>query len=118
MVTFIQTRDRAEAKAFYGDMLGFALVADDRFASVFEMNGTVLRVTEIADYVAHAHPALGWKVADIAESSRWLRARGLTMTIYPGFGQDENGVWTSPDGEAKVVWFNDPDGNVLTLTQS
>jgi hypothetical protein len=30
--------------------------------------------------------------------------------------QDQIGVWTSPSG-AKVAWFKDPDGNVLSVTQ-
>jgi hypothetical protein len=30
--------------------------------------------------------------------------------------QDEHGVWTAPSG-AKVAWFKDPDGNLLSLTQ-
>ena len=30
---------------------------------------------------------------------------------------DADGIWTSPDGSAKVCWFDDPDGNNLSLTQ-
>ena len=30
--------------------------------------------------------------------------------------QDELGVWSAPGG-ARVAWFKDPDGNVLSLTQ-
>jgi predicted enzyme related to lactoylglutathione lyase len=30
--------------------------------------------------------------------------------------QDEAGVWTTPEG-ARVAWFADPDGNLLSLTQ-
>ena len=30
--------------------------------------------------------------------------------------QDELGIWTTPSG-ARVAWFTDPDGNVLSLTQ-
>jgi hypothetical protein len=30
--------------------------------------------------------------------------------------QDALGVWTAPSG-AKVAWFKDPDGNLLSLTQ-
>jgi hypothetical protein len=30
--------------------------------------------------------------------------------------QDESGVCTFPSG-AKVAWFKDPDGNVLSLTE-
>jgi hypothetical protein len=32
--------------------------------------------------------------------------------------QDELGIWTSPDGKSKVGFFADPDGNVLSLSQS
>jgi hypothetical protein len=31
--------------------------------------------------------------------------------------QDADGIWTAPGG-ARVAWFPDPDGNVLSLTQS
>lgn len=40
------------------------------------------------------------------------------MIIYPGFGRDEKGIWTSPDGKARVSFFHDPDGKGLSLTQS
>jgi predicted enzyme related to lactoylglutathione lyase len=30
--------------------------------------------------------------------------------------QDAIGVWVSPSG-ARVAWFSDPDGNVLSVTQ-
>jgi len=30
--------------------------------------------------------------------------------------QDELGIWLSPSG-AKVAWFKDPDGNVLSVTE-
>jgi hypothetical protein len=45
------------------------------------------------------------------------RAKGITFTIYEGFGQDADGIWEVPGGGAKVAWFNDPDGNVLSLTE-
>lgn len=117
-ITFILTRDREASKAWYANVLGLPVVGDDGFASVLDLNGTVLRITQIDGYQASAHPALGWQVPDIAATIRTLVSRGVTMTIYEGFGQDALGVWTSPDGKAKVAWFNDPDGNVLSLTQS
>jgi len=30
--------------------------------------------------------------------------------------QDSAGVWTTPAGD-RVAWFNDPDGNTLSLTE-
>ena len=32
-------------------------------------------------------------------------------------GQDSRGIWTAPDGSCKAAFFNDPDGNGLSLTQ-
>jgi hypothetical protein len=49
---------------------------------------------------------------------RALGAAGVAFTIYEGMGQDALGIWTSPDGAAKVAFFPDPDGNVLSLTQA
>jgi len=57
-------------------------------------------------------------VADIASTVADLSAKGVTMTLYPGMGQDESGIWTAPDGSAKVAFFADPDGNLLSLTQA
>ena len=41
---------------------------------------------------------------------------GVEFRRYEGMGQDEAGVWTTPDG-AQVAWFADPDGNMLSLTR-
>jgi hypothetical protein len=30
--------------------------------------------------------------------------------------QDEDGIWTAPS-KAKIAWFTDPDGNILSLTE-
>jgi hypothetical protein len=45
-----------------------------------------------------------------------LASGGVRLLRYPGMEQDELGVWLSPSG-ARVAWFEDPDRNVLSLTQ-
>jgi catechol 2,3-dioxygenase-like lactoylglutathione lyase family enzyme len=117
-VTFIVTRDRARAKAFYGGILGFGLVSEDDFATVFDLNGTMLRIATVADHVAQKHTVLGGGVPDIAEAVRQLRAQGVAFATYDGFGQDDLGIWSAPGDGSKVAWFQDPDGNVLSLAQS
>jgi hypothetical protein len=68
------------------------------------------------------HPArapytvLGWQVPDILAAVGELEARGVPLLRYDGIAQDELGIWTSPTG-ARVAWFEDPDGNVLSVTQ-
>jgi hypothetical protein len=68
--------------------------------------------------VASGHPVLGWQVEDMEATVAGLAANGVTMNVYDGLGQDEQGIWTAPDRSCKVVFFNDPDGNALSLTQS
>ena len=117
-IGFILTRDPARAKAFYSDILGFRLTGEDDFAAVYDMAGLTVRLSTVEDHQAAAHPVLGWAVPDIAAAARGLLAKGVTFQIYPGFGQDDLGIWTAPDGSAKVNWFADPDGNLLSLTQT
>jgi catechol 2,3-dioxygenase-like lactoylglutathione lyase family enzyme len=117
IVAFIQTADRARAEAFYRDVLGLAFSGFDGFGSVFQVAGGVLRVTEIPGFAPHPYPAFGWRVADVASAVASLACAGVTTERYEGLAQDEAGVWTAPDGTARIAWFKDPDGNLLSLTQ-
>lgn len=118
VIGFVLTRDRDRAKAFYSDVLGLAVKSEDAFATVYDCNGMVLRLTTVEDHVAHPHTVIGWAVNDIRAATAALRAKGVVFNIYPGFGQDDDGIWTQPGGGVMVNWFNDPDGNALSLTQS
>lgn len=117
-IAFVLTRNRAALKPFYGDTLGLPLLSEDDFATVFDLGGIKLRLTTVEDHSPSPHTVLGWQVPDIMATSRALVERGVTFNIYPGFGQDDLGIWTSPDGRVRVNWFNDPEGNALSLTQS
>ncbi|WP_373489204.1 VOC family protein [Blastomonas sp.] len=118
VVTFIITADKVASAAFYRDVLGLPFIVDDGFADVFDMAGATLRITHVEGFVAGPHPVLGWSVTDIVSSVRELAGKGVAFTIYEGMGQDADGIWTAPDGSARVAFFNDPDGNVLSLTQA
>ena len=96
------------------DLIAFAATTD--LACVFDANGTMLRVTAVAEVARPGYTVLGWRVSDIAAVVRDLTARGVAFLRYDGMEQDESGVWTTPAGD-KIAWFADPDGNVLSLTQ-
>lgn len=116
-VAIICVRDRAKALPFYRDVLGLKLTSEDPFAAVFDIGGVPLRLSTVGDWTPHAHTVLGFNVADIHETAALLSKRGVAFQRYPGFEHDAAGVWTSPDGAAKVAWFNDPDGNNLSLAE-
>jgi hypothetical protein len=59
---------------------------------------------------------LGWRVADIEQAVRELARRGIEFVRNDDLEQDQLGTWRSPSG-ARVAWFCDPDGNVLSLTE-
>jgi catechol 2,3-dioxygenase-like lactoylglutathione lyase family enzyme len=54
-VAFVLVRDRPAAKAFYSDVLDLALVAEDDFASVYDLNGTVMRLTTVESHQPSPH---------------------------------------------------------------
>ncbi len=117
VVTFILTGDIDRARAFYTGLLGLRYVAQDDFATVLDANGVTVRLTPMPGHTPSEHPVLGWKVADIAAAVTGLASGGIQFERYPFLEQDELGIWTSPDGAAKVAFFKDPDGNLLSLTQ-
>jgi catechol 2,3-dioxygenase-like lactoylglutathione lyase family enzyme len=119
IVAFVPTRNPAKARAFYEGTLGLRFVSEDPFALVLDANGVMIRVANVSN-VDGFKPApftiLGWLVDDIAGAVKGLRSKGVKFDRYPGMGQDELGVWNSPSG-ARIAWFKDPEGNVLSLTQ-
>ena len=114
-MAFVATADAARARAFYESTLGLKVVDDSPFALVLDSAGITIRVQKVEAVEAHPYTALGWEVADVAAEVRALTARGVAFQRYPGMTQDDLGIWTSPSG-ARIAWFRDPDGNVLSLS--
>lgn len=120
IVAFVNIVDIPRAIGFYRDTLGLRLVSEEPpFAIVFDANGIMLRLV-ISQPSMPFTPAqgtvLGWSVANIAEAVKDLAARGVHFERFAQIPQDERGIWTTPTG-AKVAWFKDPDGNLLSLSQ-
>jgi catechol 2,3-dioxygenase-like lactoylglutathione lyase family enzyme len=116
LVAFLATVDPERAKLFYRDALGLDLIEDTPFALVFDAAGTTLRIQKVERLAPHPFTSLGWNTADIATTVHALRKKGIVFERFAGMSQDENGIWRSPSG-AKVAWFRDPDGNLLSLTE-
>jgi catechol 2,3-dioxygenase-like lactoylglutathione lyase family enzyme len=116
LIAFVATAKPDAAGTFYAGTLGLRLIADTPTAIVFDSDGVMLRIAKVQSNTLAQHTVFGWRVHDIRAAIDSLGARGVTFERYPGFNQDDRGIWTSPDG-AQVAWFRDPDGNVLSLTR-
>ena len=117
LIAFVATADAERSRAFYEDTLALPLVEQSEFANVFDAGGTMLRVTLAKQVAAAPYTVLGWRVPDAATAAAELGDRGVEFARFDGMEQDELGVWTSPSG-TRVAWFRDPDGNLLSISQS
>jgi hypothetical protein len=85
---------------------------------VFDANGVMVRVVDVSSvkgFTPAPFTIVGWSVDDIARTVKGLGKKGVQFERYPGMDQDQLGIWSSPSG-AKIAWFKDPDGNVLSLS--
>jgi catechol 2,3-dioxygenase-like lactoylglutathione lyase family enzyme len=117
LIAFVSTRDPARSREFYEGTLGLPLVSDEQpLALGFETGGTMLRVTIVQEHTPAPYTVLGWAVDDIQAAVGELQGKGVTFECYSWMQQDDLGIWTSSGG-ARIAWFKDPDGNLLSLTQ-
>lgn len=117
IVAFVTIVDTERTKIFYRDTLGLRLVMEQPpFALVFDANGIMLRLVMGKELPPNPGTVLGWQVPDIEPAVRDLVGAGIQLERYEFLKQDEAGIWTSPSG-ARIAWFKDPDGNVLSVSE-
>ena len=114
---FVPTAKPEQAKKFYSDILGLTLVSEDDFALEFSANGAKLRVTVVRDFKPQSFTVVGWEVEDIDSVIGLLDKNNVACEKYGFLKQDTSGIWTAPNG-TKVAWFKDPDGNLLSLSET
>ena len=116
MTGFLLTKDYEKARAFYEGKLGLEFVSLDQFALVMKAGESHIRISKIPGFTPFQSTVLGWEIKDIDAVVAWLEKRGVVFEKYAFVEDREHGIWTSPSG-ARVAWFKDPDGNVLSVSQ-
>lgn len=108
--------DLVRAKAFYGEILGLPLIADHGNGFVFATGGTKLNIYRSDFAGTNRADAVVWAVGDEIEPiAAVLRTKGVTLDEHPeGFDKVVKGVHVR--GASSVIWFRDPDGNILHVT--
>ena len=114
--SIIWTSRVSAAETFYRDLLGLRLRGKSDGALVFDVGGSDLRVSPIPSTTPSTHTVLGFSVMDLDAEMALLGARGVSFERFDEFPHDEHGALTTPDG-ARVAWFRDPDGNLLSIVQ-
>jgi catechol 2,3-dioxygenase-like lactoylglutathione lyase family enzyme len=112
----VAVRDIARARQFYEQTLGLELAgAEGEEVLVFKTGGThlVVYVSEFAG--ANPANAVVWGVGDEIESiAAELAGKGVAFERYEMDGATfADGVHRM--GDFRMVWFKDPDGNILHL---
>ncbi|HTS10699.1 MAG TPA: VOC family protein [Candidatus Limnocylindrales bacterium] len=116
LVGFLVTTDYDKARDFYERKLGFEFLSLDQFALALRVGGHMIRISKAANFKPLQGTVLGWEVPDIEKAVSWLTSRGVATEKYPFVEDQKTGIWNAPGG-ARVAWFKDPDGNVLSFSQ-
>jgi predicted enzyme related to lactoylglutathione lyase len=117
IVAFVTIRDPERAKPFYRDVLGLPLTGEELpYALVFDCNGTMLRLAIDPESPPIRGTVLCWRVTHIEDKVRQLMEAGVVFERWPFLVQDDLAIWCTPTG-AKVAWFKDSEGNLLSVSQ-
>jgi extradiol dioxygenase family protein len=106
--------DLARARQFYAETLGLAVVRSNEHVMTLQTGPSqvVVYVSDMAG--TNQANALVWGVGErLTAIVADLRAKGIGFEHYPGMERDGD---IHVAGDWRGVWFKDPDGNILHLT--
>ena len=112
----VAVRDLKAARPFYEQVLGLKpLPSDQPGAQAFQAGKSMVLVYESEFAGTNKATVLTWALGETFDAAvEMLRGRGVTFERYdlPAMGHDGD---VHVAGRMRVVWFKDPDGNVLSL---
>lgn len=108
--------DMDAAKTFYGDTLGLTLVSEDPAGVLYKSADSRLFVYPSAVAGTNKATYAAWMSDDVEAVADALKAKGISLEQY----DDLPGVTREGDihlmGDYKGIWFKDPSGNILSVT--
>lgn len=112
----MSVKDLEIAKDFYTQKVGLK-IAQDMSPNALMLDcgaNTRCMLYPKDDHQPATHTVLNLDVDSIEEAVSELRQNGIKFNQEEG--TDDDGIATL--GPAKAAWFNDPDGNFISLTQN
>ena len=112
----IAVKDLEIAKRFYQDVLGLQLIDSGPPEVVIFKSGNSKIIVYKSQYAGtNKATSMTWTVGDnIEEVAQALKAKGITFEHY-GIPNTKLEGDIHVDGNMKVAWLKDPDGNILNL---
>jgi catechol 2,3-dioxygenase-like lactoylglutathione lyase family enzyme len=111
--------DLGRARAFYEGTLGLTPVMEDPGAVVYRSGTSAVLVYPSAYAGTNKATAASWTVGDeFDEIVDDLREKGVAFERYDDLPDMTREGDVHLLGEFKSVWFKDPDGNILNLTNA
>jgi catechol 2,3-dioxygenase-like lactoylglutathione lyase family enzyme len=109
--------DIAEAKAFYGNILGLEVTEEYGLLNLHIAGGTNVMVYPKPNHTPATFTILNFPVDDIEQAVDELTRRGVQFEHYnePDFKTDEKGI--ARGGGPLIAWFKDPAGNILSVLE-
>jgi catechol 2,3-dioxygenase-like lactoylglutathione lyase family enzyme len=112
----IAVRDKADAIAFFGSVLGLRLVDENQPGATFECGGgTYLEIYPSAFAGTAKSTVAGFHVSDLEATMRELRSSGVVFEDYESPKTVEGIAQLGPN---RGAWFKDPDGNIFALVET
>jgi catechol 2,3-dioxygenase-like lactoylglutathione lyase family enzyme len=112
----IAVKNLETARKFYEDILGLTQVgAEGEELIVYKSGNSTINVYRSQYAGTNKATAVTWAVGDDVEGVvRTLKTKGVTFEHYDMPDTTREGD-VHVFGDMKVVWFKDPDGNILNI---
>lgn len=111
--------DLGRARAFYEGTLGLTPVMEDPGAVVYRSGSSAVLVYPSAYAGTNKATAASWTVGDEFDAIvDELRDKGVAFERYDDLPETTREGDVHLLGEFKAVWFKDPDGNILNVTNA
>ena len=113
----IAVKNLEKAKNFYEDILGLAQVdAEGQEVIVYRSGNSTINVYQSQFAGTNQATAVTWTVGkDMENIVRALKSKGITFEHYDMPDMKREGDIHVVADDLKVVWFKDPDGNILNI---
>jgi catechol 2,3-dioxygenase-like lactoylglutathione lyase family enzyme len=117
-VATLPAKDLAKARSFYEGKLGLSATRDDMGGVSYTSGSGQLFVYQSAFAGTNQATAVSFDVptAEFDDEVAELRANGIEFLTFEAEGMEWNDGVATVGGQARSVWFTDPDGNILNIS--